>query len=407
VRSLAATLRVSAGTVATAYASLRDRGVVETAGRRGTVIRAAWSRTSRTIALPDAGPGVVDLSSGSPDPRLLPDLEPHLRMLDPTPVLYEQAGVLPELDTLARDRLSSDGVPVTTAPLALTGGALDGIERCLTATLHAGDLVAVEDPGWSRVLDLVPTLGMRVVPMAVDASGPVPSALDRALRAGVRAVILTSRAHNPTGGGVSEARAAELRELLMGRPPAVVIEDDHAAELSARPLASVAGPGIPWVVLRSVSKPFGPDLRLAVLAGAEVVVDPVIRRQRLGAGWVSHLLQRLVVSLWTDPRTDGVIERARQEYSTRRTLLVDMLGAAGVPALGDDGVNVWIPVRDETSVVASLLADGWLVAPGAWYRVATAPGIRISIGALDPAGTPELSAAVARAVHPGQPRPRG
>jgi DNA-binding transcriptional MocR family regulator len=96
-------------------------------------------------------------------------------------------------------------------------------------------------------------------------------------------------------------RALALRALLRGTD-VLVIEDDHAAELSPVPLHALAGAGRHWAFLRSVSKPYGPDLRLAVLAGDEATVARVAGRMRVGTGWVSSILQRSVVRLWTDRR---------------------------------------------------------------------------------------------------------
>jgi len=130
-------------------------------------------------------------------------------------------------------------------------------------------------------------------------------------RVGVAAVVVTTRAQNPTGGAVSPARAAQLRPLLAARPDVLVIEDDHAAELAQVPLAPLAGAGPTWAFIRSISKPYGPDVRVAVVAGDEASIARVEGRLRLGAGWVSTVLQRLVVELWRDPAVDAAISTAR------------------------------------------------------------------------------------------------
>ena len=165
------------------------------------------------------------MAEGNPDPRLLPRCGRSARGWPRRPPSTALAAALPELIRLASKDLGRDGIPV--AHLAVMGGALDGIERVLQSHLRPGDTVAVEDPGYTAVLDLIGALGLVPRPVALDDSGPLPGELDRALRSGAQAFILTPRAQNPTGAAVDAARARQLRQ---GRwlPNALVIEDDHA-----------------------------------------------------------------------------------------------------------------------------------------------------------------------------------
>ncbi|MGV9804777.1 aminotransferase class I/II-fold pyridoxal phosphate-dependent enzyme [Micromonospora chersina] len=402
VRALAVELGVSPATVAKAYQELRQRGLVVTAGRHGTRVRPRPPVASRRSALmPPPLPGARDVSAGNPDSRLLPPLGPHLAALAAefrAPTGYAASAVLPELVAAARDRLAADGVPAD--DITVTGGALDGIERLLAAHLRPGDAVAVEDPGWANLLDLVAALGLRAIGVPVDDEGPTAPGVRAALAAGARALIVTSRAQNPTGAAVSAGRATELRTLLAGRADLLLIEDDHAAELARVPLHPLAGATPAWAFVRSVSKPYGPDLRLAVLAGDEATVARVAGRARVGAGWVSTVLQRLVLALWRDPATAGLVRRAAESYERRRDGLVDALAARGLAAHGRTGINVWVPVPDETVAVTALRDAGWSVAPGALNRIAAAPGVRITVSTLDEADLGPLADAVARAVRP-------
>jgi DNA-binding transcriptional MocR family regulator len=401
VRVLAGTLGISPGTVAKAYQTLRQRGLIETAGRNGTRVRAhppVQTRAARDLPAP---PGALDLSAGEPDPRLLPDYGPHLRQLATdaaAPVSYRDAGPVPALLDLARDRLAADNVPVDGAALTVTGGALDGIERLLTSHLRPGDRVAVEDPGWANLLDLVPALGLEPIPVPVDDDGPTEAGLRHALEAGAGAVVVTARAHNPTGAAVGAQRAVALRAVLGSFPDVLLIEDDHAAELSPVPLYSLAGAVPAWAFVRSVAKPFGPDLRLAVLAGDEATVARVVGRMRMGTGWVSTLLQRLVVLLWRDEAAGRAVSRARDGYSARRDALVGALAAHGLAAHGRTGINVWVPVPDETRAVAALRDRGYAVAPGSLFRISSGPGIRITVSPLGPEDVGPVAAAVAAAI---------
>jgi DNA-binding transcriptional MocR family regulator len=401
VRELAATLGVSPGTVAAAYRTLRQRGIVETAGRAGTRIRprppVAPTRAALRLPVP---PGVLDLSDGAPDARLLPAL-PRLALRSRHG--YGDAGPIPELAELAAARLRADGVRAPA--LTVTGGALDGIDRLLSAHLRPGDRVAVEDPGWANALDLVAALGLTAVPMPVDEQGPTPDALVAALRAGAAAVLVTSRAHNPTGAALTRQRAAQLRTVLRSLDAphgsdrgVLVIEDDHAGELSPVPLHPLAGATEHWAFLRSTSKPYGPDLRLAVLAGDEATVARVEGRMRLGPGWVSTILQQLVVRLWSDPAVASLVSRAADSYLRRNAAVRAALAERGLAATGETGINVWLPVPDETAAVARLRDAGYAVAPGALFRTATPPGIRITVSQLSTRDIEPLADAVAAAV---------
>ena len=409
VRALAADLGVSPATVAAAYQALRQRGIVETAGRNGTRIRprpaVSGERASRRIAVP---PGVLDLVSGEPDPRLRPSLTTALAAVAAADAGgYATGGPLPELIDVARATFAADGIDLDAAEFAVTGGALDGIERVLGAHLRPGDRVAVEDPGWANLLDLLAALGLRPQPVPVDRDGPTVAGLRAALAAGARAVVVTTRAHNPTGASVSADRAAALRGVLAGHGDVLVIEDDHAAQLSVQPLHALAGATTSWAFIRSTSKPFGPDLRVALIAGDATTISRVRGRQSVGTGWVSTVLQRLVLALMTDPSVAELVARARDSYEQRRGALVAALLERGVPAVGSSGINVWVPLPggDETATVARLRDAGYAVAPGALHRLASPPGIRITISLLDLDRVDALADAVAGAAAgtPGRP----
>ncbi|MFF8696658.1 aminotransferase class I/II-fold pyridoxal phosphate-dependent enzyme [Streptomyces sp. NPDC015144] len=403
MRELAEELGVNPNTVAAAYRILRERGVIETAGRRGSRVRPRPASTARDALRVEAPEGVRDLGAGNPDPALLPALGPVFEAVaaeyDGAPGMYGQPPVDAEFAALARAALDADGVAA--GPVLAASGSLDAIERVLAAHLRPGDAVAVEDPGWGSVLDLVPALGLRPVPVAVDDEGPLPDAVDGALRAGARALVVTDRAQNPTGAAIGAGRAVELRAVLAGHRGVLLVEDDHGHGIVDLPLHPLSGATDRWAFVRSVAKAYGPDLRVALLTGDPVTLDRVAGRQRLGPGWVSRLLQRTVVHLWSS----GAVEPAEvsRAYAIRRDGLVRELAERGVRAHGRSGMNVWVPVPDETGAVARLLHSGWAVAPGARFRMATPQGVRLTVSSLTEADLGPLADAVAAAVGPVEP----
>jgi DNA-binding transcriptional MocR family regulator len=399
IRELAGRLGVNANTVAAAYRLLRDRGAVETAGRRGTRVRHRPATTPRSLLGLDVPAGVRDLSTGNPDPALLP-IAAALRHGPAArrPVLYGEAPMSPGLVDFSRSALLADGVPAE--HLAVTSGALDGIERALSAHLRPGDRVAVEDPGWANLLDLLAALGLSAEPVRVDDDGPVVADMARALNRGVRAVVITNRAQNPTGAALSADRADALGGLLAGHADGLLlVEDDHCAGIAGAPLRTLAGSTSHWAFVRSASKAYGPDLRVAVLAGDHRTVERVHGRLRLGPGWVSHLLQDLAVGLWSDGAASRLVRTAEEQYTSTRTRLCAALAERGVAADGRSGLNLWIPVPDETVAITRLLGSGWAAAPGTRFRIRTRAGIRVTIADLTAGEIDPLADAVAGAVR--------
>ena len=390
VRDLAVALEVSPATVAAAYRALKQRGfVVGERGQGTSIAPLPPMRVQRAAELPA---GVRDLSSGNPDPRLLPPLAKVLARIDPAPRLYGVAAKLPALTAHAEADFSADGVR---GDIAVTGGALDAIERALQTELKLGDRVVVEDPSWPRIADLVHALGLVAEPVPVDGRGLDPDALDRALRRGARAVIATPRGQNPSGAAVDPARGRALRAVLASHPDVLAIEDDYVARVAGAPYVPVHRAHSRWAVVRSLSKVLGPDLRIAVVAGDPLTIARVEGRQRLGPGWVSHVLQQVAALMLGDQATVKLLARAERVYAERRRALVSALAAVGVPAAGDSGLGVWVALADEAAAVRELLVQGWAVSPGERYRFHSAPGIRITTAALEPDDSRRLADAIA------------
>ncbi|MFI8517908.1 aminotransferase class I/II-fold pyridoxal phosphate-dependent enzyme [Streptomyces sp. NPDC085481] len=388
VRRLADELGVSPGTVATAYKELRRRGLVVTRGRGGTVVAEAPSVASRRP--PRVPPGLVDLATGLPDPAFLPVLRPPAEVR-PVYGSHRAAPRLAALEERTRAWFARSGVPAERVTFA--HGALDCIARLLSVELRPGDAVAVEDPGFHHVLDLVPALGLRTVAVPVDGEGMVPEAMRTALRAGVRAVVCTPRAQCPTGASFSPARRDELVSLLREYPEVLVVEDDYTVEFDGAPAPTLSAGGLErWAQVRTVSKRLGVDLRWAGVAGDPVTLARHDGRMVMTSGWVSHILQETVLALLCDPAVTRLVAAGEAAYTERRQALTGALAAHGIRASGESGMNVWVPVRDESAAVNGLRTHGWWVAAGARFRIDSPTAVRITTATLLPADAERLAA---------------
>jgi DNA-binding transcriptional MocR family regulator len=305
---------------------------------------------------------------------------------------------VPELLELARAELAASGIE--TGAIAVTSGALDGIERALQAQLKPGDLVAVEDPGFAGLFDLLRALGLALRPVPIDAKGMLPGELAAALAEGAEAVVLNPRGQNPTGASLDRGRASELRAVLDRAPAAMVVEDDHLGPIAGVRRITLTAGRERWASALSLAKSLGPDLRLALLAGDERTISRVRGRQSVGPQWVSHLLQHLVAAMWADEGVGAQLELAAATYRDRREQLLAALDERGIAISSTAGIATWIPVPEEAPVVQSLLAAGWAVMPGAPFRLRSARAIRVTTSTLAGDEAEELAEAVRVALLP-------
>ncbi|HEX5334157.1 MAG TPA: aminotransferase class I/II-fold pyridoxal phosphate-dependent enzyme [Cellulomonas sp.] len=395
VRELAADLAVSPATVSGAWQALGAVGLVVSRGRAGTFVLpepAGWLPPRYRDLATGGAATWLDLSSGTPDPQLLPPLGPALaRVAARSPAAdtgtYLSAPLVEPLEKLLRASW-----PFPPQRLTVVDGAVDALSRTLEQVARFGDRVAVEDPGFPPVFDLLDQLGLERVPVQLDRQGMRADALAGALAAGASVVVLQPRAHNPTGISMSPTRTRELagvvrRHMAGPTSPVVhVIEDDHSGEISSSRDVSLGSFLADRVVhVRSYSKSHGPDLRIAAVGGPAAVLDGLVARRMLGPGWTSRLLQHVLVDLLTDGDALDAVASARRVYFARRRALCEALAGYGVTLEPGDGLNLWLPVRDEQTALVRLAAAGIRAAPGTPF-VAAPPAdgdgghVRVTVG---------------------------
>ncbi len=384
VRALADLLGMNRNTVVAAYRQLAGGGLVESRGRAGTRVTGT-ARSAQEGFAPDSV--LRDIGSGNPDPGRIPDPSHALAHAVGRPVLYGEAVVDPDLERWAREWMGSDLQPSEFA-LTITSGAVDAVERLLAQALVRDDAVALEDPCFLASIHTVRLGGYRAVAVPVDDEGMTVSGLRAALDAGVRAIVVTPRAQNPTGASLTPGRAADLRAVLADHPYVLIVEDDHFSMLSRTPYESLIGPGHRrFALVRSVSKFLGPDMCLAVTASDPDTAERLGLRLSPGTTWVSHILQRLVVGLVTDPDVLAEIHAAAAHYAARNSAFADAAVSAGLPVAASDGLNVWLPLPVPARAAAEqLMRRGWLARTGDEFRlVPDAPShhLRLTVHELD------------------------
>lgn len=395
LRELAGELGINRNTVALAYKRLTDAGFVISRGRNGTLVRESITATDIEGSAPDLV--LRDLASGNPSVSVLPSVSQLAAHIRKTPGLYGEPVIRPEFETAGLEWLQPD--LKTPFDLNLTNGAVDAVERVLASYLIAGDRVAVEDPCFLSSISTLRYSRLQAAPVAMDAEGMQIEALSRQLSAGVQAVIITPRAHNPTGFGLSAGRAEGIRTLLASYPQVLVIVDDHFSLLSTQDYHHVVPANTRnWVLIRSMSKFLGPDLRMAFVASDAETSQRLRQRLNAGTNWVSHILQDMAVGHMRSPDFQQSILTARDRYLRQRELLVTTLKKYGVTVSGHhDGLNVWVPLaRHSATTVMQMAQRGWLVRGGEGFILDNAcSGVRITISDLDATETELIAKSLA------------
>ena len=236
-RSLAATLGVSRSTVVAAIDELRAGGFVTSRQGSGTWVpasdpSAAPSGTTAERLLP--AEHILNLAASvPPDASQLPDATLDVAELASVVPAhgYAPAG-LPVLRDAIAQRHHALAAPTSPAQIHVTNGAQHALDLALGAVARRGDIIAVEDPTYVGIRDLLRGRGLRALPLPLDLIDDPGDQLSKLLIAGrARAVLLVPAVHSPTGRVRRRLQLEALaRQLDTARLPA--IEDNTLADLA-------------------------------------------------------------------------------------------------------------------------------------------------------------------------------
>jgi GntR family transcriptional regulator/MocR family aminotransferase len=373
-RELAERLAVSRNTVAAAYERLTAEGFLSGRAGAGTFVsaeavaaaaphkapsratlrpRAVWTAlvAGRDVIVPEAAtpPPRYDFRLGTPDARLFPVDEwrrlvaQRLRRITQNGGYAEATGHAGLRAAIARYVAVSRSVRAGSDDIVVTSGAQQAIDLVARVLLAPGACVAVEEPGYPPVRQLLAAHGARVVPVPVDGEGLKVAALPDA----ARLVYVTPSHQFPLGMAMS----LERRLMLLAwaeRRDAVIIEDDYDSEFrfAGRPLEPLQSLDRTGRVLYvgSFSKVLLPMLRLGFVV-APASLRPALAAAKRLCDWHCELVGQAALARFID---DGLLARhirkMTREYQARRErilhLLEGKLGAWLTPIAGPAGLHL-------------------------------------------------------------------
>ncbi|MFM6850728.1 MAG: PLP-dependent aminotransferase family protein, partial [Terrabacter sp.] len=357
-RELAASLRVSRGTVTAAYDRLLAEELLQSRRGAGTFVAsgcvppalspggargrrtrpgavtpsAAWRSPSAPSRVP--GAAAYDFSVGVPDASLFP-LATWRRIVSGTlrqgrltaADTYDERGTGRLEGEIARYAGVSRSVVASADDVVTTSGAQQALDLVARVLLEPGDVVAVEDPGYTAAARLFTTHRATVRGVPVDGEGIVVDALPDA----ARLVYVTPSHQHPTGVAMSRARRTALLEWA-ARRDAVVVEDDYDSEFRfadrpLEPLQNIDREGR-VIYVGSFSKSLLPGLRVGY-AIAPASLTPALREAKRVTMWDGDAVtQRALADFLAEGHHAAHVKRATKVYRVRRAALLD--GLAGL-----------------------------------------------------------------------------
>jgi DNA-binding transcriptional MocR family regulator len=382
-RALADALAVSRSTLVAAFDLLRAEGLLVSRQGSGTRVAgpvdAPWSNgpsAGLTMAARLLGAAERGINFGISAPPSAAQLPPMA--VTPADLMaavpahgYDPAGLLVLRAALAA-RHTAAGLPTGVEQIEVTHGAQHAIDLALAALCRPGDAVAVEDPTYPGALDVLAARRLRPIPLASDARGLTPAALEDAARThGARVAFLLPAVNNPTGRVLDPGRRQALARTL-DRLEMTVVEDNTLADLTygaPRPpaLAALCRRAL-VVTVETTSKVAWGGLRVGWLRAPAGVIERSVRDRTsgdLGCSVPAQLLALQLLEHYDDLiATRGV---ALQASAARFAALLRQ----AIPGCGFDapagGLSLWVRLpggADAAAFASRALRHGVSVAPG-------------------------------------------
>ncbi|HEX4936789.1 MAG TPA: PLP-dependent aminotransferase family protein [Gemmatimonadaceae bacterium] len=257
------------------------------------------------------------------------------------------------------------------AQVLVVSGAQQAFDLCARVLLDAGDVAAIEDPGYRGMRAALEAAGAVLAPVPVDRDGVDVAAL-AALPVAPRLACVTPSHQFPLGVTLSAARRLALLDWARRRA-AWIVEDDFDSEyrFRGRPLPSLQGMDRDGrvVYVGTFSKTLFPALRLGYLIVPPALVDPFARARAAIDRHPSALEQLVLADFIAEGHFARHVRRMRALYAERQEVLLALLGERAdwlEPTPVDAGMHLVAWLRhggDDAPLAARALEAGVVASP--------------------------------------------
>jgi DNA-binding transcriptional MocR family regulator len=273
--------------------------------------------------------------------------------------------------------LSADLCAVEPEQILLTHGATHAFDLVLRTLTRPGDVVFVEDPGYSNLLALVRHHGCIPVGIPRGAQGLDMDVLAREAQARQpKLMFVNTVLQNPLGTSLSQAQAHRLL-ALSEQFDFWLVEDDIYRELAARGDSSLAAmDGLRRVIrIGSFSKTLSPVLRVGSICASGSLMPELVRVKMLTGLTTSEVNERAVYDAISSRAYRKQVERLVLQLDGARELALERLGDAGLVPLARPRGGMFVsagwpePGRNGRAIAERALRAGILLAPGEFFAL--------------------------------------
>jgi 2-aminoadipate transaminase len=325
---------------------------------------------------------IISLAGGTPDASLFPlELFAELArkaILDEGRYSLQYGltqGWLPLREQLSA-YLGTKGIQASPDEILITNGSQQGIDLLNRVLLDAGDLVAVEDPSYLGALIAFNTFSAKLLPLAMDAQGLIPEALEEAIASGrkPKLLYLTPSFQNPSGRLLGDERRKKIAAIT-AKHGIVVAEDDPYGEINFgspyKPLkaydADASGGNI--LHLGSFSKIGSPGMRLGWAAGPKALIDKMVLAKESADVCTNVLSQAIAAGFLKGGHLAPHLRTLISTYQGRAKAMSAALKAQGGLSFEEPqgGFFVWAQIPaglDSTQLLTKAVEAGVAFVPG-------------------------------------------
>jgi len=281
--------------------------------------------------------------------------------------------------------------------LLITNGCQQALDLIGRVLLRPGDTVAVEDPVYTGLKNLLAGMGAQLVGIPVGPDGMDIAHLERVLvRERPRFLVVTCNFQNPTGATLSlSARRALLAAARAARVP--VVENDAYGELRYQgdPLPAIKqlDEQDGTILLRSFSKVSFPGLRVGWVVGPKLLLDRLRYAKESADLHTDQLAQAVLLEFAQSGRLEAHRASTLKAGGLRLEATLEscrrFLPAGTRWTQPEGGMNLWIRLPeplDAGELLPRAQKEGVAYLPGRYFAVSRLdPGaLRLSFAGLEP-----------------------